>query len=658
MGLRKSRTRAAPGEAPPLARLARSGGLRLAVGTGAAAAIFWLSGAAGTFPPHDRVLAAMMALPVSSWALSLALAALSYAAVAEYDRVVHRCLRTDISPARARRTGAAASAIGQAAGLGPLSGTFVRWMLLPELSFGRTARISGIVALSFFSGWAVVTGAALVLWAEAPLDRFAPFAAAGLAAAGALVLACRGMGRANLRDLLTLVALVAADTISAAAALAVFLPGADHLPALLAPFLVALGAGLVVSTPAGLGGFDAVLLATVGGVDPADLVAAIVAYRLVYVVLPAALAGAMILGLSLRRRAGAEAGFSLLDPPRAAPLAALAAVSGPAEALLLRQGHLGALVHGDCVQCAVPAGPALVAMFPPFGSTRARRDHPPIATLVAAARQQGRFGCLYKVAGRQAAAARRAGWPVIPVAREAVIRPLHFAPERPDCATLRRKLRRARRSGIRVVRAEAPPIADLAAVNRAWAAAHGGERGFSTGRFAPDYVAGQRLWLAWQGTELAGFVTFHAAASEWTLDLMRQRPGAPDGTMHSLIAAAIADAAAEAVPRLSLSAAAPDPAAARGTVGRLVAWMLMRRQGGGLSRFKESFAPRWEPRYLSAPDLVSLIRAGRAVAGAIRHPAPLPQRGRPAAPDATSPSAAAPDAGGREATVAPKRAAA
>ena len=63
------------------------------------------------------------------------------------------------------------------------------------------------------------------------------------------------------------------------------------------------------------------------------------------------------------------------------------------------------------------------------------------------------------------------------------------------------------------------------------------------GRFEPDYLAGQRVYVARKGLRPVGFASFHTGAAGWALDLLRPHPEAPDGTAHALVAAAIADAA-------------------------------------------------------------------------------------------------------------------
>ncbi|WP_161555854.1 DUF2156 domain-containing protein [Mangrovicoccus ximenensis] len=226
---------------------------------------------------------------------------------------------------------------------------------------------------------------------------------------------------------------------------------------------------------------------------------------------------------------------------------------------------------------------------------------------------------------------------MLQVAREAWLVPADYDLGARSRRQLRRKVRHAEKEGLEFLPADpsALPLAQMARINAGWADAHGGERGFSMGRFHPSILAHQRIYLAWQGTELCGFVSFHASAGEWTLDLMRPATDAADGTAHGLIHAALMDAKTLGIPRLSLAAApfqgdGSDPAQADGPVTRLQKRLSGRTGGLGLARFKAMFDPNWEPLYITAPSRWKLLRSGAEIARAIAHPEPFrdPQDGR------------------------------
>jgi phosphatidylglycerol lysyltransferase len=132
-------------------------------------------------------------------------------------------------------------------------------------------------------------------------------------------------------------------------------------------------------------------------------------------------------------------------------------------------------------------------------------------------------------------------------------------------------------------------------------------------------VAGQRVYLARHGDRLVAFLTFHDGAREWTLDLVRALPDAPDGAAYALLAGAIGDAAEAGMPRLSL-AAVP----AEGRWPPRLARLAGRHTGDGLRRFKSAFDPSWETLYAAAPGRLSLALGLWDVFWRVHRPRPLP----------------------------------
>ena len=87
------------------------------------------------------------------------------------------------------------------------------------------------------------------------------------------------------------------------------------------------------------------------------------------------------------------------------------------------------------------------------------------------------------------------------------------------------------------------PLADLTRLDAEWKALHGIARGLSTGRFAPSYVARQRVFGARIDGDLVAYITLHENQNQLCLDLMRHGADLPDGTMHALVTAAAREAA-------------------------------------------------------------------------------------------------------------------
>jgi len=569
--------------------------------------------------------AALAAVSPLQWLAAVAATAISFAALAQYDVLIHRQLATALPEPQIRRAGAAAIAVSQTLGFGIVTGALVRWRILPGTSLGQATRITALVALAFLAGWAVVTAAVVaVLPVAVPGARW--MALAVLAGFGTLValafwrphprLGARVLRLPPLALAARIVALAALDTAAAGLALWVLLPGGVETGAALLPaFLLALGAGLISGTPGGVGAFELALLSLLPAQPAEPLLAAVLAWRAVYYALPAALGV-----LAMARPSRASAPRVLPQLRRAVPVPE----APRAETGLLAQGEHGLLLARDGTPgwLLAETGQTVTALLDPL-APESRGGM--LAEVRAQAALRGRVACLYKISAHTAVQARAAGWTVLPVAQEAVIDTARFALAGPAHAGLRRKLRHAAKAGVTVTSVPpggALPVAQMAALSAAWVAARGGERGFSMGRYAPGYVAGQHCLLAWNGAELVAFASFHTTRGEWTLDLMRSGAGLPDGTMQALIAEAIARAAEAGVPRLSLAAVPPDPARLRGLAARI--WRLAARHPCGLEQFKAGFAPRWQMLYIAAPSPLGLALAAADIARAIRHPPPLP----------------------------------
>ena len=158
-------------------------------------------------------------------------------------------------------------------------------------------------------------------------------------------------------------------------------------------------------------------------------------------------------------------------------------------------------------------------------------------------------------------------------------------------------------------------------------AERGAEHGLTMGRFAPGYLAGQKVIVARKDGRIAGFASFHAASvagkAVWTLDLLRPDPSAPDGTAQAVILAAVDLARAAGVTRLSL-AAVPIGCSGheRGPVARLGRRFAPEAMAG-LGQFKAGFAPHWQRLYIAGPSLFALALVGWEIWGRVRHPLPL-----------------------------------
>lgn len=554
-----------------------------------------------------------------NWLAAAALTAISLWSVGRYDGVAHRHLQTGIPIGQARKSGTLAVAIAQTLGFGLFTGALVRWRLLPGLSLQSALGLSAFVSCSFIIGWALVTAFVCLLlpapnwtfWPALGVAITAPLAAFALFRWPELRLWKLNLRMPSLQMTGAILFWSIVDMITAAGALWILLPEEAELPfsAFLALYMLALGTALVSNTPGGVGPFELVLIGAMPSLHADDILLSIIAFRLVYYALPACLAA-----LALVR--------SFPDHmQRAAPsLSAriLRQASRSEAAVILQNGGRLARTR-DGYAAFWPTGQTVTALFDPIrGSIGATMQ-----VLCQTSRDTGRLPLLYKIGARQASAARMTGWSVLHLADDALIDTAGYTSDIPARRTLRRKMRAAEKAGITFAPLGTLSPASLAAVDADWCQRNGPARGGTMGRFCPDYLATQRVFVARRNGEIVAFASFFASNTEWALDLMRQTVDAPDGTMHSLVHQAILAARSEGVGLLSLAAtpACPDPGS---RIWRWLSMQVVARAGGpGLRQFKSAFAPRWVPRYAAAPGPLRLAIGLADVAREVHTPRPV-----------------------------------
>jgi phosphatidylglycerol lysyltransferase len=265
---------------------------------------------------YHAVISTLRHLPPEVFARALLATLVSYLALIGRDAAGLRSLRLRV-PAPLLWVGAAAgSALGNAAGFGALTGGAVRYRVFGAagLTAPQVVRLTALTSTTFGLGLVALSGLGLVGAAPA-LAGMLGMSAWLLRGAGLLALAgtaapivwCRA-GRAPLRlgrfslsipsrgALLAQLLLVAIDVACAGLALLALLPAAHIDPAsFLAVYAVALLLGVIGHTPGGLGVFEAAIIFALGGTaPPASVVAALLAYRGIYFLLPLLLSGALL----------------------------------------------------------------------------------------------------------------------------------------------------------------------------------------------------------------------------------------------------------------------------------------------------------------------------------------------------------------------------
>lgn len=325
---------------------------------------------------YAQVRAALHAMTLPQIVAAIAFTTLSYLALTLYDVLALRVIGRPLPWRTAALASFTSYTLSHNLGLSLVTGGSARYRVYTAagLDGPDIARVIGVASATFWSGIITVAGAALVARSGAiTLGRLtlSPASAhvtggAILAAATMLVLLCaraRGPLRIwrftlplpNGEQALAQIGVALLDVTAAAAALFVLMPGASlHLlPSFILAYALGIVAAVITHVPGGIGVFETVVLAVLPGNRVAAF-AALVAYRLIYYLLPLAVSLAMLAGRELSRRRTLSA--LLLREGRAAatgiaPLVLAAATFSGGAMLLLSgslpslKGRMGALSH-------------------------------------------------------------------------------------------------------------------------------------------------------------------------------------------------------------------------------------------------------------------------------------------------------------------------
>lgn len=557
---------------------------------------------------------ALTRLSAGQWALAALATAISFWAVGQYDVLIHRHYGTGYDARSSAVSGGAAIALGQVLGMGVFVGALVRWRLLPAVPPSQAARITLSVTGWFFFG---LIGVIAVTALIGPV-RFLPDMAAYIIIISLIFIMVRAFlnptlslfGRRfellPLRAMLLFPIFALIDTLCAAGALWILMPPDLALDyALLFPaFLLALTAALVTGTPGGVGPFELTLLTLLSTWPETDVMAGVVAFRLIYYALP----GVIAMVILWRPFAAPSAAPRQHEPARAETDLRGAT---RAELGVSRQNGVRTLRCAGTTLAVATTPQAKVALFDPLCGAADQA----VPALLSAARQSNRTALIYKASARHAARCRREGMKALHLCDDMIINPTRFTTSGPAFRQLRRKLRQAGKAGVTIRQVTILPVAHMRALDAEWQARTGPARGFSMGVFCPRYLQHQQVFVAYHQDVPVGFVSFHASEHEICLDLMRTGADAPDGTMYMLIHAAIEQAAREGRTRLSLAALPP-----RRHRNPVLRWITGFGDLTGLCRFKTCFGARREPLYALSPSWTGMMLALADVALAIHRP--------------------------------------
>lgn len=247
--------------------------------------------------------------------LAVCAAALSYLCMIGYDRSSLRYAGVSLKYSTTALTSFIAFALGNTVGFGALAGGAVRlrFYTAAGLAPEQVTKVIGFNVLSFGVG-TVAFGALGLLWGANSLTKMTTMsplvlqiiAVALLAGVAGFLIACIKKReihiwrwRIALPDIglaLWQLCICAGDLGFAALTLWVLLPaGTVELPTFLAFYALALALGVISHVPGGLGVFEVVILFAIGGRAPVEEIAgALLLYRIIYFLLPLALAALLL----------------------------------------------------------------------------------------------------------------------------------------------------------------------------------------------------------------------------------------------------------------------------------------------------------------------------------------------------------------------------
>jgi phosphatidylglycerol lysyltransferase len=287
------------------------------------AALVALHRLGGEFHFRD-VLAALSAIGRWSVLIAIALTAGSYLALTGYERLALGFVGRTLPWSKYALTSFIAYAVGHNLGVAALSGGAIRYRIYTPLGFGamEIARIVAFCTLTFALGASTLAGISLIVNAgeassllHSTAQLSTTLGVLSLCAVCGYLLAC-ALRRTPLvwRDTsirlptpgtaLVQIALASVDLALASATLYALLPASANISylAFAGLYMVALAASLLSLVPGGLGVFETIMVLLLPGVPAPQMLAALLAYRLVYYALPFGVALMLLSAHELRHQ--------------------------------------------------------------------------------------------------------------------------------------------------------------------------------------------------------------------------------------------------------------------------------------------------------------------------------------------------------------------
>jgi len=311
-----------------------------------------------------------------------------------------------------------------------------------------------------------------------------------------------------------------------------------------------------------------------------------------------------------------------------------AQASVEANLALMGDKHLLFSAQGNAFIMYGRQGRSWISLFDPVG--RASEWPELIWRFIETATDHGGRATFYQVRGETLPLYLDAGLRAFKLGEYAYVPLPEFSIKGSKRAHLRQAVNRAERDGLEfalIQPAEVPALMpELTVVSNAWLEEHETrEKGFSLGNFEPAYVSRHPFALVRQHGQLVAFANLLCThqKNEASIDLMRQLPQAPAGTMDYLFTKLMLHFQAEGYQRFGLGMAPMSGMASHELAPRWHRFGRLLFDHGetfynfrGLRGFKDKFDPVWEPRYLVAggglTPLLTLADVAALIGGGLR----------------------------------------
>ncbi|MBL8272122.1 MAG: bifunctional lysylphosphatidylglycerol flippase/synthetase MprF [Steroidobacter sp.] len=326
-----------------------------------------------------------------------------------------------------------------------------------------------------------------------------------------------------------------------------------------------------------------------------------------------------------------------LPPPEELDKASsIVRVQSSAEANLALMGdkHLLFSTQGNAFIMYGRQGRSWISLFDPVG--RAAEWPELIWRFIELATDHGGRPTFYQVRGESLPLYLDAGLRAFKLGEYAYVQLQEFTIKGSKRSHLRQAINRGERDGLEFFIAQPDEVAallpELRVVSDAWLEGQDTrEKGFSLGTFHPPYVVRQPFALVRQHGQLVAFANLLTTQvkNEASIDLMRQQPLAPAGTMDFLFTKLMLHFQAEGYQRFGLGMAPMSGMASHELAPRWHRFGRLLFDHGetfynfrGLRGFKDKFDPVWEPRYLVAggglTPLLTLADVAALIGGGLR----------------------------------------